>query len=127
MATPATGPSLIALTDALAKAAATSAGREIVAAHDEDYEVSVEGEGGVIVRMRDGVLKLVDVSEGQPAVCAYTRVEFEPAGVLALANGSTTPAEAADGGGMLMRSRLSGGGQFMGLLRLAQKVDAFNH
>jgi hypothetical protein len=113
------------LIEAMSAAAKTDRGGQIVAGHDEDYEVSVHGETGVIVRMAGGALSVVDVSEGQPAFCAYTRVEFEPQTVEAIAAGTTTPAEAANSGGMLMRSRLYGGGQFMSLLRLAQKLDLF--
>jgi hypothetical protein len=111
------------LIGAMAEAATTERGRQIVAGHDEDYELSVHGAPGVLLRMRGGALTVTDVSEGKPAFCAYTRVEFEPQTVAAIAAGTMTPAEAADSGGMLMRSRLYGGGQFMSLLRLAQKLD----
>lgn len=105
----------------LVRAATTDRGRSVVAGHDEDYEVSVGGEGAALVRMRAGRLDVLDVAEGKPAFCAYTRVEFDPAAVPALLNGAVTPTDAADSGGMLMRSRLYGGGQFMGLLRIAQR------
>lgn len=114
---------LAPLVGGMVRAAETDIGRGIVAGHDEDYEVSAAGETGTIVRMREGKLSLVDVSEGQPGFCAYTRVIFDPAAVPQIVEGTLTPAEAADNGGMLMRSRLYGGGQFMGLLRLAQKLD----
>lgn len=114
---------LSSIVHALARAAETEAGQQIVAGHDEDYEVSIPSEGSVIVRMRGGHLELVDVTEGEPAFCAYTRIEFDPAATPSIIAGSVTPAEAADSGTMLMRSRLYGGGQFMGLLRLAQKLD----
>jgi hypothetical protein len=113
------------LLSAMSAAAGTARGREIVGGHDEDYEVSVQGEPGILIRMRGGDLSVHDVSEGEPAFCTYTRVEFEPQTISAIAAGATTPAEAANSGGMLMRSRLYGGGQFMTLLRLAQKLDLF--
>jgi hypothetical protein len=126
MSAPAIDDHIAPVVAALQAAAATERGRDIVSGHDEDYEICVHGRPAVIVRMRDGELSVVNVSEGKPAFCAYTRVEFDPGAVQAITAGTMTPAEAADNGGMLMRSRLYGGGQFMGLLRVAQKIDAFS-
>ena len=96
-----------------------------MAAHDEDYELDVDGEGPVVLRMRAGAIELVNVGDVVPAFASYTRVTITDAGFDALAGNELTPAQAADQGAMLVRSRLYGGGQFMGLLRLAQTTGAF--
>jgi hypothetical protein len=125
MAPSVTSGGLATIVGALTRAAGTEDGKPVVAAHDEDYEVTVLGEAAVVVRMRGGDLELVDVSEGEPGFCSYTRVDFDPAAVRALAENAVTPTEATDSGAILMRSRLYGGGQFCQLLRIAQKQGLF--
>ncbi|HEY4211658.1 MAG TPA: hypothetical protein VGM84_09280 [Steroidobacteraceae bacterium] len=113
---------LASVVAALCAASATEDGRRTVAAHDEQYELGVGGDDGLLIlEMRQGQMIVLPVSERAPEFCRYTRVDFLGTAISDIASQSLTPTEAVEEGRILLRSRLYGGGQFLRLLRLSQR------
>lgn len=113
------------IVSALEAAARTSEGSKVAAHHDEDYEIHVEGESGLVVRFRDGSIDVDEPGSVEPRPFSYSRIRLSRAGVDALRTGERTPADAAEEGLIEIQSRLYGGGQVTLLLAIAQRSGLF--
>jgi hypothetical protein len=119
------GPLAQSIVDGLLAAAKTEDGADVVGGHNEYYEFAVDGEKGALLHMIDGAIRFEPLGV-EPPLCGYTRVEMDPQTVASLRARAVTPARAMADGGIRMRSRLYGGGQFSRLLRIAQQIGAFD-
>lgn len=111
---------------ALRAAAATPEGSSVAAQHDEDYEIAIEGEMPIVVRLQDGTLSVHTGGAVERRPFSYSRITFTRDGVERLRSADVSPAEAADIGLIEIQSRLYGGGQITRLLAIAQTGGLFN-
>ena len=104
---------------ALELASKTPRGQRVLAGHDEDFQLEIEGQEPIYVRIEGGQLEVRPGPSPRQEPLQFTRVQLDEATLLPILGGQVSPVEAMEQGKLFLRTRLYGGALITILLRAA--------